>query len=258
MATHATPAAPSTTAPAVEYVDPYPGRDGSERIWHECGRCNGRGSVSWGIPVDGAVGNRIVPKVCFECGGTGSTSHLVSSARATARRRVREANAAAARATAYIAEQAAAEAELDAKRAEFTADHTEVVDWLEANCGRSQFADSVREDLQANGSLTENQIAAVRRILEREATKVAVLEGRITVTGEILSRRYVDNPTGYGAGSIKVRIRDERGFTVYGTLPAPIDEAQVGDQVTFTATVTASDDDPTFGFYKRPTKPAVA
>ena len=70
-------------------------------------------------------------------------------------------------------------------------------------------------------------------------------------------------------------VKDDRGFKVYGTVPqAIIDEAvprphslgaQVwdyevlkGQRITFSATVQASDDDDKFGFFKRPTKAALA
>ena len=41
-----------------------------------------------------------------------------------------------------------------------------------------------------------------------------------------------------------------------GTEPSAI-EATVGDRIRFDAAITVSDDDPKFGFFKRPTKPEV-
>lgn len=248
----------ATTTPAT-YVDPYPGRKGSDRIWSECGKCSGTGSVSWGIDVDGVVNytdgtRRVVSRVCFDCNGVGRTSHLVSSARATARRQAREAEAAAARAVAYVAEQAAKKAETDAKRAEFAADHGDVVEWVTANAGRSQFAESLADTLEEYAGLSEKQVAAVRRIIADDAEKAPVVEGRIIVTGEVLSVRWVENA--YGS-TRKMRVRDDRGFTVYGTAPTALDDAETGSRVTFTAAVAASDDDETFGFFKRPTKAAL-
>jgi len=44
-------------------------------------------------------------------------------------------------------------------------------------------------------------------------------------------------------------VQDDRGFKVWGT-----SQADKGDRVTFMARVEVSQDDPKFGFYKRPTK----
>ncbi len=270
----------TTDTTSTVYVDPYPGRKGSERIWSTCAKCGGSGSVSWGIEVDAVVSGRVVSRVCFDCNGVGSTSHLVSSARATARRQAREAAAAAARAEAYVAEQAAKKAEADAKRAEFAADHGDVVDWITANAGRSSFAESLADTLDEYAGLSEKQVAAVRSIIADDETKAPVVEGRIVVTGRIVSTRYVE-PYAYGQrGTYKMRVRDDRGFTVYGSIPQTVcdalydefyagdrdprldgpavwSEAAKGRRVTFTATVEASDDDEAFGFFKRPTKAAL-
>lgn len=61
------------------YVDPYPGRRGDERISRSCSKCSGTGRLH--TQVDGGR--------CWSCGGSGQTSVLVSSARATERRRIR-------------------------------------------------------------------------------------------------------------------------------------------------------------------------
>lgn len=48
-------------------------------------------------------------------------------------------------------------------------------------------------------------------------------------------------------------VKTDAGWKVYGTVPGSID-AKRGDHITFEAQVTVSDDDPKFGFFKRPTK----
>lgn len=65
----------------LEYIDPFPGRKGSERVRSECTKCRGRGRLS--TIVDGGR--------CWACGGSGTVSVLVSSARARERRRARQA-----------------------------------------------------------------------------------------------------------------------------------------------------------------------
>lgn len=63
------------------YVDPFPDRRGSERVSRECTKCGGRGRLH--TQVDGGR--------CWACGGSGRTSVLVSSVRASERRRVKRA-----------------------------------------------------------------------------------------------------------------------------------------------------------------------
>lgn len=102
--------------------------------------------------------------------------------------------------------------------------------------------------------------------VERAAARAAatpVIEGRIVITGTVLRIRHTD--TEFGVVT-KMTVRDDRGFTVNGTLPRALESdwdyetgtaipgAEVGARVEFTAAVTASGNDPTFGFYKRPTK----
>lgn len=75
--------------------------------------------------------------------------------------------------------------------------------------------------------------------------------GKITVEGEIVSFKCVD--TDWGT-TIKMLVKNEEGWKVYGTVPKALNEAEVGDVVRFTANVEASRDDTKFGFYKRPTR----
>lgn len=261
----AVPPAPEALALVIDgitqYVDPYPGRKGTDRIIEPCDRCGGAGSVSWGADFTGAVRDangrvREVPKVCFECDGIGTRSFLVSSARATARRRVRRATEAAKQAAEHIAQQAAAAEELHAARTAWTDANPDVAAWLATSTGR--FAESLTDTLTDTGALTEKQAAAVRKIITEHAADpdpAPVTEGRQVVTGRIISVKWVDGYA-YGSSVRKMTVLDDRGFKVYGTAPAALDDAQRGARVTLTATLTASDDDETFGFFKRPTKAA--
>jgi len=81
-----------------------------------------------------------------------------------------------------------------------------------------------------------------------EATPV--VEGRIVVTGVVVKRYSRD--TDWGT-QFKMIVQDDRGFKVCGTEPGSL-YVEEGDRVTFTATVEASTDDRTFGFFKRPSK----
>lgn len=94
------------------------------------------------------------------------------------------------------------------------------------------------------------------RHVQHTAEKAAVLvpTGRITVTGTVVKAVWKDNPYGPG-GSVKITIKSAEGWLVWGTAPSNISvDVDRGDTVTLTATVEASDTDPSFGFFKRPVK----
>ena len=115
---------------------------------------------------------------------------------------------------------------------------------------------------------------------ERQAEHAAaesISAGKQTITGTIISTKEVDG-FAYGQRVVKMVVKDDRGFKLYGTVPQAILDAGVyghgrkfgananywnyevlkGQRVTFSATVQASDDDDKFGFFKRPTKAALA
>jgi hypothetical protein len=135
---------------------------------------------------------------------------------------------------------------------------------LPETSSRNSFLIDLSRKLNHYGSLSERQVEAARKSLARDiewaaqrAAKVAaepvatpVLTGRIEITGEILTTKYVENDFG---GTLKMMVRDDRGFRVWGSVPSSLDASR-GDRVTFTATVEASKDDPTFGFASRPSK----
>ncbi len=140
-------------------------------------------------------------------------------------------------------------------------------------------SDMVRA-LRVYGELTERQATAVRKFIagrdrwraEREAQAAEptapVVEGTITVTGRVLSTRWHDDER-FGS-TLKMVVRDDRGFKVWGSVPRFHHEGpcspscthnafgvDAGDRITFTATVTRSERDETFGFFKRPRRAAL-
>lgn len=150
------------------------------------------------------------------------------------------------------------------------------------------FLGAMNEALDQWGRLTEKQEVAARnamakqkkwdadreaRIAEERANAADCPEGRVQVTGTILSVKLVDN--GWGAYSIdktwKMLVRDDSGFKVWGSIPKKLmeqtelyltrqiydNDALKGQRVSFTAALQPSEDDPKFGFFKRPTKPEV-
>jgi predicted nucleic acid-binding Zn-ribbon protein len=112
-----------------------------------------------------------------------------------------------------------------------------------------------------------NMIVALRRSAEQareraaaDAERADVPEGRIQVTGVVRSVKWVENDFG---GAYKALVEHESGFKVYGTVPSSVMEGHtteelVGRTMSFTATVEASQNDKSFGFYKRPTKATVS
>lgn len=100
----------------------------------------------------------------------------------------------------------------------------------------------------------------VREAAKAEAKDVPT--GRVVIEGTVTSTRTQSSDWGT---TLKMRVVSPEGWSVYGTVPRDIetrwDEAQdrwveigEGDVVRFTATVEASRDDSTHGWYKRPTK----
>ncbi len=74
--------------------------------------------------------------------------------------------------------------------------------------------------------------------------------GKVTITGKVLKTEFRETQWG---GSMKATIKADAGFIVWGTMPSAQDWKR-GDHVTFIATITVSDRDPKFGFYKSPSK----
>ena len=79
------------------YVDPYPGRKGSERIRVACGKCGGTGIYNAPTRFTDNHGKPL----CFDCSGQGTRSVLISSLRQTAKRQIKAQQDAAERAAAF-------------------------------------------------------------------------------------------------------------------------------------------------------------
>lgn len=101
------------------------------------------------------------------------------------------------------------------------------------------------------GSISEKQVAVLVREYDKHLNPpkqeevVEVPVGKQIITGEVLSFKWVDSYTGYGHGSLKFLVKDDRGFKVFGTCPSSLSEAVKGSRVTFTAILQPTKD---FGF----------
>lgn len=76
-------------------------------------------------------------------------------------------------------------------------------------------------------------------------------EGRVEITGSILCFKWQGSDYG---DVLKMLVQDDRGFRVWGTCPKALDDAERDSRIQFTATITRSDRDDKFGFFKRPSK----
>lgn len=124
-----------------------------EGHWEPCKKCNGTGVwTSW----SGRTSN-----TCFACKGKKGRSYKTSS-ETRAKARAASAEKARVEAKALLA---------------FTETHQDVAAWIRQNSERNDFARSLNEQLGKRGSLSENQVAAVRRnivkVAERQAERAA-------------------------------------------------------------------------------------
>jgi hypothetical protein len=152
-------------------------------------------------------------------------------------------------------------AELSQARLRWEAANPEVVAFLKSDV-QGDFINSMRLALHRWGALTPRQAAAVVKMAkiaeERKAeaaTATPVVEGRQTITGTVVRTKWDFGP--YGE-ALKMLVLDDRGFKVWGTVPASIlsDDLVADVRVRFDATVKAGRENG-FGFYSRPTKAEV-
>lgn len=130
---------------------------------------------------------------------------------------------------------------------------------------RNDFIADVARKLRQYGELSDRQVEAVRRSVAKCMTwitenatrpsevKAEVPEGRYAITGEVISTKWYDNDFG-GSLKMTIKVTTEHGtYRVWGTVPSKMATPERGDVVSIKATVTRSHDDPSFGFFKRPT-----
>jgi len=124
---------------------------------------------------------------------------------------------------------------------------------------------SIVGKLVAYGSISENAEKFLRDLLAKIPTRQArkeaerqahadaaeCPEGRVEIVGEVLATKVQDSDFG---SVVKMLVRSETGFKVWGTCPGNIYK---GMKISFRATVTRSNDDSKFGFFKRPSNAQV-
>lgn len=113
------------------------------------------------------------------------------------------------------------------------------------------------------GSLSEKQIDAVQRGLDREAAERAekaaagpLEEGTYEIVGEIVSTKWQRSDK---FKTLKMLVKLDNGNKVWGTVPKSLTgNDDKGTRVAFTAEVTRSEDDENFGYFSRPKNARVA
>ncbi|WP_374778640.1 hypothetical protein OG756_41565 (plasmid) [Streptomyces sp. NBC_01310] len=173
-----------------------------------------------------------------------------------------------------------AEAERKRRRAafdEWAEDHGDVIEFLKSTDVNNDFIDDMLRRVERLDELTDRQSAGVRKFIENARRRAAederrkgeeenagpVPEGRLTISGEVVMAKIYDNHFSYSGSDYRMMVRLDNGAKVFGTIPRalqtrPTEEGNLfalrGVRVQFDATVTAKDGEPTFGYYKRPTK----
>lgn len=103
----------------------------------------------------------------------------------------------------------------------------------------------------------ENEARKTERAQE-EASKITIpeelLEGCVEVGGEVLKAEWRDHDFGSSKKALLKVSTDDGHFLLWGTLASDILEAERGDWIVFTARISKSNDDQSFGFWSRPTK----
>lgn len=224
-----------------------------------CKRCGGAGgSDAW----------KHTGYTCYDCGGSGG--HGRRPVKVYSLEKLDKLDTAKMKRDATLAEKARIaeekrQAEADAKRAEWLKGEPEFAKALKAYKAASfsiEFLSDMVAKFDRTSDLTRKQIDAFVKTVNsriederKDAEAEDVVEGKIDITGEILSvKQHVDDYYYPPKVTRKMIVRDDRGFKVWGSVPSSIYSADRGDRVSFSARVTRSDDDAKFGFFKRPTK----
>jgi hypothetical protein len=159
----------------------------------DCPKCRGTGRF---VSFSGRMlGN------CFKCDGSGKTKGLHMDSESVARRAVYKAK--------QIERKANEAADLQNRREAFAAQHQDVLQWIDAAAARGfEFAVSLRASLLRYGSLTENQVAAVRRSIQKsQERREAAAANAPSVAGEGFQRLLASFKTAIENGLKAPKIR---------------------------------------------------
>jgi len=209
-------------------------------------------------------------KVGSDCVGKTNDSGLKRTVNRVVYRRRKEAKRAK--------QQAEWDAKTDAIREAFQKAQPEVFAFLQGE-QKGSFMQDMAASVKKWGALTEGQLNAVKKTMgKKEEILTEVPEGRLVVSGKVVSTKAVENQYGCTIKGLVVCETPEGVFKVWGTMPQALlnaayelgleetpegednpcgMESLKGRQVEFTATIARSDDDSSFGFFKRPSKASI-
>lgn len=154
----------------------------------------------------------------------------------------------------------AEQTKLVGKLESFLREHDDFRALLNEYAGNNEFVLDVLRKLERYGELTENQVAAVRKCVARDAefaarrkeeakTAKPAPEGRVTFEGVILSTRVQE---GYmGKAQHKMLVAADAGFKVWVSVPSSL-EASKGTRIALTATLSPTEKDPAFAIGRNP------
>lgn len=231
-------------------------------------------------------GDRILPYYmhvfdgeCFACHKTGGTW-------LTEEKMVKRIKGRLARERARVRKADRQQAEREANRAAFARENPDLAFMLtdavwDDEIEMHHIVRDIGRKAYRDGKLSEKQLDFVRRLLleaqekqaRREAERAAAKPapaGRQVVEGQVI--KAVENVSYHGyteSYTTRITVKTVDGWIVNGNAPRAllslvnehrpqdmtIEEVIRGQQVRFTAELEPKDDDPTFAFFKRPTKP---
>lgn len=224
-------------------------------LWSLCRRCGPTGWYGHYSYNTDAESSR-----CYECHGRGVGTRQTPAVLALRGR---------AKADRLVAERAEKQARAERRGAEL-AEYADVLAYLHGHEGADGFIGSIADRAAKVGVLTPRQVEAAREVMQREQAKAGaenqppapVPTGRVEVVGVIVSDKWADSPWG---ATRKMLVQSDEGWRVYGTCPDALacaprdwpagqDHPPVrGRRVRFVAAVEPSSNEPTFGWFKRPT-----
>lgn len=233
-------------------------------IFEPCHRCGGSGVFHFYSMGAAQTG------VCFRCGGgrgvMTSVATMAKRIRARAsKKRSDERKRIAARAAGIIAgtEVIQGDAEL---RTAFAGSKNEFIRTI----ARRLFRDGVLSEKQRSAVINARQgeikFEAIKAARPAEvAIPAELLDGRTRITARVMSTKWKESDFGYTLKGVFIVAIEGGEFRLYGSVPKAMIDAFDGDEdaaadgikgqtVSFDARVEASQDDPAFGFFKRPTK----
>lgn len=242
----------------------------NERLRETCWRCGGEGVVNYGrvvLTLHRRDGSTVNDRFCFACAGAKTLLVRKHRFEAQAPTLLKRANKARAQVT---AETKARTEKWD----RFAAEHAKVAAYLAPHRGDKSYDDenddyflrSLASAVERFGGLSEKQMAAVERQMERQVAEQARQEqvakhsfpsSGDTVEGEIVK---LIPSRGYGGGTVyRALILLTTGHKVMGTASERFYDGadKLGTtvenlRVRFSANFEQRDDD--FGFYKSPKK----